>query len=277
MAESKGKLQGSSCELVERSSVTEEHGQPIDSQNVSCSSDSTGNSGKRRKTLSSPSGTQSNGNIIRIRLSTSQKRDEPSTSGSKLQEVGSLPQTREDLGTSYSHVRPCVARVNSESSNKQKDLISNVQCLPCPASTSNVTLQLVSTDDSHLKEKTTEAVSQNETLSSSHEKVQIKEHPIEKLSSHERRMQKKDSLYTKLFVNWVPPPLESTLLVDENDEDDWLFGKKDGDKSAKSLRAGDDVGSCRDYLPCSASYAMQPRACYLADAEIFALPFTVPF
>lgn len=61
LPESKGKLQGSSCELVERSSVTEEHGQPIDSQNVSCSSDSTGNSGKRRKTLSSPSGTQSNG------------------------------------------------------------------------------------------------------------------------------------------------------------------------------------------------------------------------
>lgn len=203
-----------------------------------------------------------------------QKRGEPSTSGSKLQEVGSLSQSREDCATVQSHVWPGVALVNPESFTKQKDVVSNVDCLPCLASTSrsDATLQqLVSTDVSQLKEKTTEAVSQNKNLSS-HKSIQVSEHPIEKLSSHDRRMQKKDSLYTKLFVDWVPPQLESMLVAEENDDEDWLFGK-----SAKSSSVSDVAGASRDSLPCSASYAMQPRAHYLADAEIFALPFTVPF
>ena len=65
-------------------------------------------------------------------------------------------------------------------------------------------------------------------------------------------------------------------MVEEDDED-WLFGNKDEDRSAKRLRASNDVQSQVDNLPCSASAVMQPRAHYLANAEIYALPFTVPF
>ncbi|KAL2895354.1 Myb-like protein U [Bienertia sinuspersici] len=300
--EFKGKLQGSSCELLERSSVTEEHGLPIESQNMPCSSDSTGNSGKRRKSSSSPSGIQSNGgNVIRIRLSSSHKKDEPSTSGSKLQEVGPRQQMRENLVNSQVH--PRAPHVKPESYLKQKDVIQDVQGLSCIASTSNAsldcvasttnasldcvpstssaTLQPVSTDLSRLKGKTIEAVPKNEILPC-HEKVEIKEKPQKKLSSHDRRMQKKDAVYQNLFVDWgLTPSLErNRSVVDENDDDeDWLFSKKDEDKAAKRSSASDDIRSCADNMntPCAVSAVMQPRACLLADSEIYALPFTVPF
>lgn len=59
----KGKcsLRNHETEVLERSSLTEEHGRPLDSQNVSCSSDSTSNSSKRKRHLSSPGGIQSQG------------------------------------------------------------------------------------------------------------------------------------------------------------------------------------------------------------------------
>ncbi|XP_021755317.1 DNA ligase 1-like [Chenopodium quinoa] len=266
LVEFNGKLQKTNAELLERSSVTEEHGQPIDSHNAPCSSDSTGNSGKRKRSMPSPSGIQSNGNIIRIRLSSSsQKRDETSTSGSKGQEVSQLPQVREDPVLLHSQVRPCDSRATQDASVRQKDVVSEAQSLlPCSTSTSTATLQRVSAEASGLKAE----VSQKGILP-----LLDKVNTLEKLSSHDRRMQKKESTYKQLFVDWVPPALEMV----EEDDGDWLFGKKDEDRSAKRLRASNDVQSQVDNLPCSASAVMQPRAQYLANAEIYALPFTVPF
>ncbi|KNA04210.1 hypothetical protein SOVF_201780 [Spinacia oleracea] len=281
LAESKGKLAVKGAELLERSSVTEEHGRPIDSQNAPCSSDSTGNSGKRKRSMPSPSGIQSNGNIIRIRLSTSQKREEPSTSGSKGQEFSQLLQTREDPVILHSQVRPCVSSVRPDTSIRGKDVsglkaktsvILETPGLDASASTSSATLQLVPADVSCLKAKTTASASQKE-IPSSHDKIQSRE-KLEKLSSHDKRVQKKELTCKKLFVDWVPPPLEITLVVDQDDDEDWLFGKKGGDKSTKRLRVSDDGVN---NLPCSASAVMQPRAHFLADAGIYALPFTVPY
>lgn len=288
LVESKGKLQRTNAVLLERSSVTEEHGQPIDSQNAPCSSDSTGNSGKRKRSLPSPSGIQSNGHIIRIRLSTSQKRDEATTSGSKVQEVRQLPQAREDPVISHK-VRPSVSCVRAEKSIKQKDVISNTQGLPCSAATSTATLQRVSADVSHLKEKTVEPIYQKENLSShdkitssqkgnlsSRGKITVRE-SLEKLSSRDKKMQKKELMHKKLFVDWAPPSLDKTLVANEDDDEDWLFGKKSEDRSAKKLSFSDDAQSCEDNLLCPASSVMQPRAHFLPDAGIYALPFTVPF
>lgn len=253
--ESKWKLQGRSTELLEKSSVTEEHGQPIEAQNTSCSSDSTGNSGKRKRVSAPPCGIQSSGNVIRIRLSSSQNRDEPSTSGVKEQEVGLVPQA-----ASQNHVFPGVNLVQQESSVKLKDSITNGLALPRTSSNSTATVHVVPTVEhvtTHLKEKT-----------------------IEKLSSRDKKMQKKEALFKKLFVDWVPPPLETTLVVDENEDDEeWLFGKKGEDRSAKRLRVSEECQSLGDNIniPCSVSVVMQPRAQFLADVGVYALPYTVPF
>ena len=89
------------------------------------------------------------------------------------------------------------------------------------------------------------------------------------LTSHEKKIQRKESAYKTLFENWVLPPAH--YLGDDFGDEDWLLGKKQADTNgSKRLKAGNDVSSCR----CPTSW---PHAHYLPEAEIHALPYTVPF
>lgn len=101
--------------------------------------------------------------------------------------------------------------------------------------------------------------------------------PKEKLSSREKKLRKKESKYNKLFDSWAPLSVESGLVrVDDDDADDWLFGNKGEDRSTKRLKSG-DLENCGDNLLSCVSSALQPRAYFLPDADVYALPFTVPF
>lgn len=273
----KGKcsLRNHETEVLERSSLTEEHGRPLDSQNVSCSSDSTSNSSKRKRHLSSPGGIQSQGSIIRIRLSSSHKRDEPSTLGSKEQSVILPVQKKEDPSPSYSTEQPCPNLVRTESSVKLKD-VSEVKDLPRSTltSTSSATLQAVSRKGKEvlLQDKKTEcSISGREDVLP--QDMILSREPLKKLSSHDKKMQKKIALYNNLFENLVQPMLE-----DGKDDEDWLFGSRmSEEKPAKRLKSSDDLGCCMDSLPCSSSAVLQPRAHFLSDVGVYALPYTVPF
>lgn len=264
-------LQEDASGQLERSSVTEEHGRPC-LQNVSCSSDSTSNSSKRKRLSTPPSSIQSNGNVLRIRLSSSQKRDEPSTSGSKEQEINGNLQRRSDHAASYSKVQPCSNVVRTQNLVKPRDItVEAPQVVSHSASTSNGAIQLVSRQDKAVvpslpRVGKTESVVPKEKLE-----------PKEKLSSHEKKLRKKESKYNKLFGTWVPPALESVLLVQDGEDDDWLFGKKGEEREAKRMKTS-DVESCGgDNLLSCASSALQPRSIFLPDADIYALPYTVPF
>uniref|UniRef100_A0A1D1YI48 Uncharacterized protein n=1 Tax=Anthurium amnicola TaxID=1678845 RepID=A0A1D1YI48_9ARAE len=80
--------------------------------------------------------------------------------------------------------------------------------------------------------------------------------------------------YKNLIENWIPPPLETENP--EFDDQDWLFGKTarrhdgEGETSRRQVASEDlDLGSALCSWP--------PRAIYLPEAEIYALPYVVPF
>ncbi|KAE8690333.1 Glutathione S-transferase family protein isoform 1 [Hibiscus syriacus] len=75
--------------------------------------------------------------------------------------------------------------------------------------------------------------------------------------------------YETLIENWLPPMLEPELN-DDDSGDDWLLPKRQlGKPAAKRLDDND--------VHCHSSSTSCPRAHYLPDAEMYALPFTVPF
>lgn len=83
-------------------------------------------------------------------------------------------------------------------------------------------------------------------------------------------MQKECLLYRNLIENWVPPQMNE-LLAETGDED-WLFGSK-----TKKAEGSETRRICRDESVSSCSASLWPRAQYLPEVDLYALPYTVPF
>lgn len=77
-----------------------------------------------------------------------------------------------------------------------------------------------------------------------------------------------ESFYKSLIEDWVPPPLHFELN-DSNDED-WLFGRKQQSQGLKRLKSSND-------MPCQQSSTLWPCAHFLPEADIYALPYSIPF
>lgn len=75
--------------------------------------------------------------------------------------------------------------------------------------------------------------------------------------------------YKNLIENWLPPSLQSANL-DEEDDQAWLFQRK-----PKHTRV-EEKNVCSNDTTCGSS-ALWPRAQYIHDVDLYALPFTVPF
>lgn len=293
---SKRKLED--ADPLEKSSVTEEHGNPLTSQNPSNSSDSTQNSNKRRrqalppcdveescglgeslsvmsvgvvphdakKSLLSSSPIDQPGNIIRIRMPI-QIQKEPATVVSK--ERVSFPsimkEQHKESDLSASKVQIC-----STSGTKvfpgqghdiyrkatQEGICSVLGRANIPRANSFVRGKELSCSASG-----SECHSQDDRLTESGFSSGI--------MSHERKMQKINRYTETLFKNLVPlGPRE----ISSTDDNEWLFEKKqrlEGSEE-KKFRASNDVSCC-------GSSVMRPHAQYLAKAEIYALPYVVPF
>ncbi|KAG9141677.1 hypothetical protein Leryth_019304 [Lithospermum erythrorhizon] len=85
----------------------------------------------------------------------------------------------------------------------------------------------------------------------------------------DKKLVKVELQYRDLFVNWVPPPIQMEL---DSDDQDWLYCKKKPDnQSEKKLKPSSNNVSC------SSSSSLWPRALFIPEADIYALPFTVPF
>lgn len=78
--------------------------------------------------------------------------------------------------------------------------------------------------------------------------------------------------YKNLIENWLPPSLPSDNL-DLDDDQSWLFQRK-----PKQARVEEkNIGSSNDKTCGSCSSLWQPRAQYLPEVDLYALPYTVPF
>lgn len=88
------------------------------------------------------------------------------------------------------------------------------------------------------------------------------------LTRHEKKLQKKFSKYEKVMGSWVPPVFEAPQLPVDNE--DWLSRREP--KVASLSR--NDVETRREL---ASSSLWQPCARYLVEADIYALPYTVPF
>lgn len=76
--------------------------------------------------------------------------------------------------------------------------------------------------------------------------------------------------YKNLIENWLPPSLQSDNNLD--DDQSWLFQRKPKQARVEEKNVGSNdtaYGSC--------SLLWQPRAQYLPGADLYALPYTIPF
>ncbi|CAL0305875.1 unnamed protein product [Lupinus luteus] len=79
------------------------------------------------------------------------------------------------------------------------------------------------------------------------------------------------SMYNSLFQNWVPPNPACDGFSSEEDQD-WLFSSKQQKERPVSM----PVKAVTTALNCSSS-SLWPRAQYLPEVEIYALPYAIPF
>lgn len=87
-------------------------------------------------------------------------------------------------------------------------------------------------------------------------------------SSCDDKIQVAKSPYTTLFENWVPPQHE--FCQSEIDDEEWLFGAQPKRGQDSKRRKTTDVSCCR-------TTTLSHQAYLLPEADIYALPFTVPF
>lgn len=299
-------------EQLERSGLTEEHGQAVCSPNVSYLSDSTQKSNKRKRETSPSSDISSHGTILRLRLPLKKHKElDASRSNKQLcstsgrvdspaqQKNGSTPaQQKNGIVDLRSQEKDCA--INSTKNILAKELTHGPKkVVPGPV------LRKIETTPNpekvvpgpvpkkiETKPKPEKVVPRKiETMASPvPRKIETTAGPVPmkiertpnpekevpctvprriELTSHEKKIQRKESAYKTLFENWVLPPAH--YLGDDFGDEDWLLRKKQADTNgSKRLKAGNDVSSCR----CPTSW---PHAHYLPEAEIHALPYTVPF
>lgn len=92
-------------------------------------------------------------------------------------------------------------------------------------------------------------------------------------SSHKRKSSS-CSKHRSLFEEWCPLPLLREESEEESCDQEWLFGAKQrGAKVARKGMISDALTMCRGEY----QYNSFPRADYIPEAEIYVLPFTLPF
>lgn len=94
-------------------------------------------------------------------------------------------------------------------------------------------------------------------------------HDVEKMETHFE--------YTNLTMNWVP--LEMQMVpTDLEDEEDWLSRKthSNGESESKTADQTERVGN-RSRTDNGDCHGIQSLATYLSNADVYALPYALPF
>jgi hypothetical protein len=255
------------AEQLERSNLTEEHGQPVSLQNPCYSSDSTENSNKRRRQESPVNGIRcTHGNILRIRLP-SLKIKEPEVDEEKIyapskpirEELRSLKLKEPvvDEEKIYSSRKPIREELRSL---KLKEPVVSEEKLYSFSKPIQEELRSVVTDVCKHGEEQICSTSGGPGISAQGKLCDAK------ASTSKSGIPTVESLFKDLVENWVSPPIQSERT--DLDELEWLFGRK---------HPGRERAKVSSDISCTGSANLLPRAQYLPEADIYALPFTVPF
>ncbi|XP_042494618.1 zinc finger CCCH domain-containing protein 13-like isoform X2 [Macadamia integrifolia] len=84
------------------------------------------------------------------------------------------------------------------------------------------------------------------------------------------KLKKIESLYRDLIENWVPPPIEN--IGNDFDDQEWLFDTGSKSEPEPKRFKPSNEGVCQ-----GSTSIWPPRAYYFSEADIYALPYTVPF
>ncbi|KAA8528766.1 hypothetical protein F0562_036121 [Nyssa sinensis] len=233
------------AEQLERSGLTEEHEPPIYSQHPCYSSDSTQNSNKRKSHASPLNGSRNHGTILRIRLPL-KKHKEPDTLVSK--EQFGFTSGRTDL-TAQRKYAVAHGPHQQEFCSTSKERETALQAItPGP-----------------YKEPSCSTFGRAGTFA----RDNIQTTTVSTSVGNE--VQRAESLYRDLVENWVPLPLAPQSEQSDFDDLEWLFGRKHQSKH------GEKRSTFSDDANCCGSSELWPRAQYFPEADIYALPYTVPF
>ncbi|RZC44943.1 hypothetical protein C5167_037891 [Papaver somniferum] len=226
-------------EQLEKSCLTEDQGQPANTQNLYDSSDSTLNSNKRKRHSSPSDVSRSSGNSVLIKLPLQKHKDiELPTSNSVL--IKSPLQKHKDIDLRTSNEQACSVSGRTEIITIPRGELASLRASKQSCSTSG--RNELHTQDVHVPTK----------------------------CSSKSAPRGVDLQFRDLIENWVPPTLQ--LYRTDFDDQEWLFEVNPQRRhEAKRLKPSSiDIDSCRG----SSGW---PRACYLPAADIYALPYTVPF
>lgn len=88
-------------------------------------------------------------------------------------------------------------------------------------------------------------------------------------TANQNEIGRTESVCNALIEDWVPPAPQ--YQGDDFDNEEWLFKTKQEDRRGSNrYKAGNEV-------TCSRSRSLWPHAHYMPDADIYALPYTIPF
>ncbi|XP_068646202.1 uncharacterized protein [Aristolochia californica] len=290
-------------EQLEKSSLTVEYGQPanVGRRLGSSDSDSTQNSSCKRK-RADPLCSQGSG--LRIRLSLLKNRDlnsfnsgiQSPTVSYGTPDVVIVPPVKD--GTLLPKESKYQSQENKTSgsrislldvsafelSHESNDIIRSEdhKLLLCRQPSGRMSEFFPSLSSKHHKETTYRDISRENKISehccsTSARPIEplpvptadgLELHPKEKKHKHRSRGQMMDAKFRQLFVGWCPPPSEKTLP--DCDDEDWLSQRKRACiQEAKRSRVGDDE--------LWRAGPGGPRACFMVEANFYALPYMLPF
>ncbi|XP_022951332.1 uncharacterized protein LOC111454195 isoform X2 [Cucurbita moschata] len=239
------------AEQLEKSGLTEEHGQPVWPQSPGYLSDGTQSNHKRKRGASiQPNEDCKPGKVIRIKLASSLSQQEDSSAGSEQtcsttgRRCNPLHQTRDENSSRV----PIVQKTSLTSLDQKRD--------------ENSGRGLIVQKTSLTMPDTPVAV--KDPIS----KPNIKDLPLHAVDIGTHRKRKpSDSAYEDLFDKWVPPTLQ---LGQQTDNEEWLFGPKKQDERTKTNQAFSHAPICR-------SSSLWPRGQFVPEADVYMLPYTIPF
>ncbi|KAI3981582.1 hypothetical protein MKX01_007502 [Papaver californicum] len=247
------KIREDEDEEVENSGLTEEHDQPTSLQNLGNISDSSQDSRKRKRTHipmpTSSNGCHNYGYVLRFRLSLSKNKD------NKDQVVVLPPSSKVEKSSCCTSERPeRVVQTEIDDGYPSRSLSSQL----CSTSGTSVTTEILLT-----QYKGTETA------------------PMAGTNCFDESCfldTVEDKQYRNLIENCTPPSQCLTVCCTDLDDQDWLFGSKQIAHDRHKLASSKRVKATRSVEEkAMVSSGMWPSACYLADADIYALPYTIPY
>ncbi|XP_023002403.1 uncharacterized protein LOC111496256 [Cucurbita maxima] len=273
--EVKDLLQGTKVEAeqLEKSGLTEEHGQPVWPQSPGYLSDGTQSNHKRKRGASlQPNEDCKPGKVIRIKLASSLSQQEDSSAGSEQTcsttgRRNSLHQTRDENSSRV----PIVQKTSFTSLDQKR--VENSSRVPIVQKTS-----LTSLDQKRDENSRSRPIVQKTSLTIADTAVAVQDpisepnikdlplHAVDIGSTHRKR-KPSESAYEDLFDKWVPPTLQ---LGQQTVDEEWLFGTKKQDERTKTNQAFSHAPICR-------RSSLWPRGQFVPEADVYLLPYTIPF